>query len=145
MDRNSHSEPAATPTVLFLCVQNAGRSQMAAGWMRHLGGDRVQVFSGGSRPAAEIHAIAAEAMDEVGIDIRHAAPQAWNDETVRAADVVVTMGCGDTCPVYPGKRYEDWELTDPNNQPIEVVREVRNEIEWRVRKLMTSLGVTANH
>ena len=84
-------------------------------------------------------------MDEVGIDIRHASPQAWHDETVRAADVVVTMGCGDTCPVYPGKRYEDWELTDPNNQPIEVVREVRDEIERRVRSLMTSLGVAANH
>ncbi|MDJ0498495.1 MAG: arsenate reductase ArsC [Acidimicrobiia bacterium] len=132
------------PTVMFLCVQNAGRSQMAAGWLRHLGGDRVEVLSGGSRPASEIHAVAAQAMDEVGIDIRQTSPQAWSDEAIRAADVVVTMGCGDTCPVYPGKRYEDWELTDPNQQPIHVVRDVRDEIEQRVRRLMASLGVATS-
>ena len=144
MNKENDATTAGVPTVLFLCVQNAGRSQMAAGWLRHLGGDRVQVFSGGSRPATAIHAVAAQAMDEVRIDIRDASPQAWRDETVRAADVVVTMGCGDTCPFYPGKRYEDWELTDPNNQPIEVVREVRDEIERRVRNLMSSLGVTTS-
>lgn len=141
MDQNSGKGSSAVPKVLFVCVQNAGRSQMAAGWLRHLGGNRVEVFSGGSNPATQVHAVAAQAMDEVGIDIRLASPQLWTAETIRAADVVVTMGCGDACPVYPGKRYEDWELTDPHDQPIEIVREVRNEIERRVRNLMDSLGV----
>ena len=130
------------PRVLFLCVHNAGRSQMAAGWLRHLAGDSVDVFSGGSEPAETINPKAVEAMAEVGIDIRSATPQPWDRETIRAADVVVTMGCGDTCPVFPGKRYEDWELTDPAGQPIELVRQVRDDIGERVRVLMASLGVS---
>jgi len=125
--------------VLFLCVHNAGRSQMAAGWMRHLAGDRVEVFSGGSEPADEVNKVAVEAMAEKGIDIRGAVPQRWSDETVGAADVVVTMGCGDSCPVFPGKRYIDWELDDPSGQPIEVVRKVRDELEARVRALLVEL------
>lgn len=129
------------PSVLFLCVQNAGRSQMAAGWLRHLAGDGVEVYSGGSAPASDIHQSAVEAMAEVGIDIRTEFPKPWADEIVRAADVVITMGCGDACPVYPGKRYEDWALTDPGGQPIEVVREVRDEIKERVEALMSSLDV----
>jgi arsenate reductase len=129
------------PSVLFLCVQNAGRSQMAAGWLRHLAGDGVEVYSGGSAPAADIHQTAVEAMAEVGIDIRTEFPKPWADEIVRAADVVITMGCGDACPVYPGKRYEDWELSDPGGQPIEVVREVRDQIKERVEALMSSLDV----
>ena len=132
---------AATPAVLFLCVHNAGRSQMAAGWLRHLAGDAVDVFSGGSEPAEETNAAAVEAMAEVGVDISGQRPQRWSDEVVRAADVIVTMGCGDACPIYPGKRYEDWELTDPAGQPLDVVREVRDDIEARVRALMASLDV----
>jgi arsenate reductase len=131
--------PDGKPTVLFLCVHNAGRSQMAAGWMRHLVGNSVVVFSGGSEPAASVNPVAVEAMAEVGIDIGARLPQPWTDEAVRSADVVVTMGCGDTCPVFPGKRYEDWELTDPAGQPIEVVRAVRDQIEQRVRGLVASL------
>ena len=127
--------------VLFLCVHNAGRSQMAAGWLRHLAGEGVDVFSGGSEPASDVNQVAVEAMAEVGIDIRGEAPKLWTDEIVRAADVVITMGCGDTCPLFPGKRYEDWELTDPAGQPIEVVRLVRDDIEQRVRELMASLEV----
>ncbi|MGZ5383761.1 MAG: arsenate reductase ArsC [Acidimicrobiia bacterium] len=131
------------PAVLFLCVHNAGRSQMAAGWLRHLAGDAVEVFSGGSEPAADVNQVAVEAMAEVGIDIRAEFPKPWTDEIVRAADVVVTMGCGDACPVFHGKRYEDWELTDPAGQPIDVVRGVRDDIEARVRTLMASLDVPA--
>jgi arsenate reductase (thioredoxin) len=129
------------PAVLFLCVHNAGRSQMAAGWLRHMAGDTVVVFSGGSEPAADVNQVAVEAMAEVGIDIRTEFPKPWTDEIVRAADVVITMGCGDACPVYPGKRYEDWELTDPAGQPIEFVREVRDDIAARVRALMASLDI----
>ena len=129
------------PTVLFLCVHNAGRSQMAAGWMRHLAGDRVRVLSGGSDPAERINPMAAAAMAEVGIDISDQQPQRWNDAAIQSADVVVTMGCGDTCPYYPGRRYEDWELPDPAGQPLEVVRRVRDEIEQRVRVLLTNLGI----
>ncbi len=131
------------PAVLFLCVHNAGRSQMAAGWLRHLAGDAVDVYSGGSDPGSEINAAAVEAMAEIGIDIRSEFPKPWTDEIVRAADVVVTMGCGDACPLFPGKRYEDWELTDPAGQPLEVVRTVRDDIEQRVRTLMESLDVPA--
>jgi arsenate reductase len=130
-----------TPAVLFLCVQNAGRSQMAAGWLRHLAGDAVEVFSGGSEPAGNVNHTAVEAMAEVGIDIADEHPKPWADETVRAAGVVITMGCGDACPVYPGKRYEEWELADPADQPIEVVREVRDEIRRRVGVLMESLDL----
>ena len=130
------------PAVLFLCVHNAGRSQIAAGWLRHLAGDRVDVFSGGSEPGFETNQQAIAAMDEVGIDISRELPQPWTNEIARAADVIVTMGCGDACPVFPGKRYEDWELTDPSGQPIDVVREVRDDIKARVEALMDSLDIT---
>jgi protein-tyrosine-phosphatase len=129
------------PSVLFLCVHNAGRSQMAAGWMRHLAGDKVDVFSGGSEPAAELNQSAVAAMAEKGIDISKELPQPWADEIVRAANVVVTMGCGDACPVYPGNRYIDWELDDPAGQSIEDVRPIRDDIEQRVRGLMAEIGV----
>jgi arsenate reductase len=129
------------PSVLFLCVHNAGRSQMAAGWMRHLAGDRVDVFSGGSEPAAEVNKAAVAAMAERGVDISGELPQPWADEIVRAADVIVTMGCGDACPVYPGKRYLDWELDDPAGKPVEAVRPIRDDVEQRVRALLSELGV----
>lgn len=131
-----------TPAVLFLCVHNAGRSQMAAGWMRQLAGDAVEVFSGGSEPSLETNAVAIEAMAEVGIDIATEYPKPWTDEIARAVDVIVSMGCGDACPVYPGKRYEDWELTDPSSQPIEVVRTVREDIKGHVEQLMRTLQLT---
>lgn len=131
-----------TPTVLFLCVHNAGRSQMAAGWMRHLAGDRVEVLSGGSEPASEVNPSAIEAMREVGIDIAGEAPRPWTDEILGAADLVVTMGCGDTCPVVPGTRYLDWELEDPAGRPVDAVRPIRDDIEHRVRRLLDDLGVT---
>ena len=130
-----------TPPVLFLCVHNAGRSQMAAGWLRHLAGDRVQVLSGGSNPGGQINPTAVEAMAEAGIDIADEYPKPWTEETLGAADVVITMGCGDACPVIPGKRYLDWELDDPAGKPIEQVRPVRDDIEQRVRDLMGDLGV----
>jgi arsenate reductase (thioredoxin) len=131
------------PTVLFLCVHNAGRSQMAAGWLRHLADGAVEVLSGGSDPGASANPAAVDAMAEVGIDISTRHPRRWTDDDLGAADVIVTMGCGDTCPVLPGKRYEDWELTDPAGQPIEVVRAVRDDIEARVRSLIAELGVGA--
>ena len=129
------------PSVLFLCVHNAGRSQMAAGFMRSLSDGAVDVFSGGSEPAESVNRAAMEAMAEKGIDIADEIPQPWSDESVRAADVVVTMGCGDTCPVFPGKRYVDWELEDPAGKTLEEVRPIRDELEKRVRSLMTDLGV----
>ncbi|MFH2073238.1 MAG: arsenate reductase ArsC, partial [Actinomycetota bacterium] len=131
------------PGVLFLCVHNAGRSQMAAGWLRHLAGGAVDVFSGGSEPAGSLNQAAVEAMAEVGIDIRAEIPKPWADDVVRSVDVIVTMGCGDACPVYPGKRYEDWVLDDPAGEPSEVVRRVRDDIERRVRALLSGLGVPA--
>jgi len=133
----------AKPRVLFLCVHNAGRSQMAAGWLRHLAGNAVDVYSGGSEPAPEVNPVAVKAMAEVGIDITAEPPSRWTEGIVCAADVVVTMGCGDSCPVYPGKRYEDWELTDPAGQLIEEVRKVRDQIERRVRRLMADLDIPA--
>ena len=133
--------PAVTPGVLFLCVHNAGRSQMAAGWLRHLAGDTVVVWSGGSEPGSEINPAAVAAMAEVGIDITDEFPKPWTDEIVRAADVVITMGCGDACPLYPGKRYEDWELDDPAGKDLESVRPIRDEIRVRVEALMASLGI----
>ena len=142
-DRAVDPAPASTPTVLFLCVHNAGRSQMAAGWLRHLAGDRVTVYSGGSAPAAEVNASAVAAMAEVGIDITAEFPKPWTEETVQAADVVITMGCGDACTLYPGKRYEDWELDDPAGQDVAAVRPIRDEIRGRVEQLMESLGVDA--
>jgi arsenate reductase len=135
---------AGRPTVLFLCVHNAGRSQMAAGWLRHLAGDSVDVFSGGSDPAPHTNPTAIAAMGEVGIDITSDLPARWTDEAARAADVIVTMGCGDACPVYPGTRFEDWDLADPAGQPIEVVRAVRDEIETRVHALLASLNVPSH-
>jgi arsenate reductase len=126
-------------SVLFVCVHNAGRSQMAAGWLRHLAGDTVEVRSAGSEPADRINPVAVEAMREVGIDITGGRPNKLDYGTARDSDVIVTMGCGDTCPVFPGKRYEDWQLTDPAGQPIEVVRGVRDEIRTRVEKLLAEL------
>jgi protein-tyrosine-phosphatase len=133
----------SAPTVLFLCVHNAGRSQMALGWFNRLAGERAIAFSGGSEPGDEINAAAIEVMAEVGIDIAAEYPKRWTDEIVRAADVVVTMGCGDACPYFPGKRYEDWELEDPAGKPVDAVRTIRDEIEGRVRTLLAELGVAA--
>jgi protein-tyrosine-phosphatase len=129
------------PTVLFLCVHNAGRSQMALGWFNHLAGDRATAWSGGSEPGLEVNPSAVMAMAEVGIDIAKEFPKPWTDEIVQAADVVITMGCGDACPLFPGKRYEDWELIDPAGQDVDAVRPIRDEIERRVRELLSSLGV----
>ena len=131
------------PTVLFVCVHNAGRSQMAAGYLRELGGDRVEVLSAGSAPKDEINPVAVEAMAEQGIDIAGNTPKVLTTEAVKDSDVVITMGCGDACPIFPGKRYEDWELTDPAGQPIDVVREVRDDIRGRVEALLQSLTTTS--
>ncbi|MCJ1714483.1 arsenate reductase ArsC [Curtobacterium sp. VKM Ac-2922] len=127
------------PAVLFVCVHNAGRSQMAAGFLRHLAGDRIDVYSAGSEPAHHINPVAVQAMAEEGIDIAGEQPQILTTESVRQADVVVTMGCGDACPVFPGKRYEDWDLTDPAGQPLEVVRQVRDDVRRRVATLVAEL------
>jgi arsenate reductase (thioredoxin) len=127
------------PTVLFVCVHNAGRSQMAAGYMRELSGGMVRVLSGGSEPGTVINAVAVAAMAEDGIDISGAVPSILETEDVRASDVVITMGCGDACPIFPGKRYEDWELTDPAGLSIEAVRPIRDEIRRRVEKLLAEL------
>jgi arsenate reductase len=129
----------ARPTVLLVCVHNAGRSQMAAGWLTKLAGDQVHVRSAGSEPAGSINPIAVEAMAEVGIDITGEAPKLLTTDAVFESDVVITMGCGDTCPIYPGKRYEDWDLEDPAGKDITVVRRVRDEIEGRVRALIVEL------
>jgi len=127
------------PTVLFVCVHNAGRSQMAAGFMRELGGDRVEVLSAGSAPKDSINPIAVEAMAEVGIDIRNQQPKVLTAEAVLESDAVITMGCGDACPFYPGKRYEDWVLEDPAGQDIDFVRKVRDDIKARVEGLLAEL------
>jgi arsenate reductase len=127
------------PSVLFVCVHNAGRSQMAAGWLASLAGDSIDVFSAGSAPAESINPVAVEAMAEVGVDIAGEQPKVLTTDAVQQADVVITMGCGDECPYFPGKRYEDWVLTDPAGQGIDVVREVREEIRSRVEALITSL------
>ena len=131
------------PSVMFLCVHNAGRSQMASGWLKFLSDDRVDVFSGGSEPASTVNPAAAEAMAEVGIDIRTEFPKPWTDEIIRAADVVITMGCGDACPVYPGKRYEDWVLDDPEGLGLEAVRPIRDEIRRRVERLIEEMKIPA--
>ena len=138
----SEVDPSRPPAVLFLCTHNAGRSQMAAGFTRHLGGDRVEVYSGGTEPGDELNRAAVEAMAEVGIDISSEFPQPWTDEIVRAADVVVSMGCGDACPVFPGKRYLDWDLTDPAGRSVDEVRPIRDDIRARVEGLLADLGVT---
>lgn len=127
------------PTVLFVCVHNAGRSQMAAGFMRELGGDRVEVLSAGSAPKDSINPIAVEAMAELGIDIANQQPKVLTTEAVIESDAVITMGCGDACPFFPGKRYEDWVLEDPAGQDIEFVRKVRDEIKSRVASLLGEL------
>jgi arsenate reductase (thioredoxin) len=129
------------PTVLFVCVHNAGRSQMAAGFLGNLAGDRVEVLSAGSEPADLVNPVAIEAMAEVGIDISREKPKLLQDTAVREADVVITMGCGDACAIYPGKRYVDWDLPDPAGQPLGAVRPIREEIESRVRSLIRSLAL----
>ncbi len=126
-------------TILFVCVHNAGRSQMAAGFMRTLGGDRVEVLSAGSAPKDSINPIAVQAMAELGIDIADQQPKILTPESVQASDVVITMGCGDACPYYPGKRYEDWKLDDPAGQGIEPVRVIRDEIKGRIEALLAEL------
>ena len=127
------------PTVLFVCVHNAGRSQMAAGFLQHLAGDRVDVLSAGSEPKDAINPVAVAAMAEVGIDIAGAQPKVLTTESVQDSDVVVTMGCGDACPFFPGKRYEDWKLDDPAGQGIEAVRVIRDDVRARVEALIASL------
>ena len=129
------------PAVLFLCTHNAGRSQMAMGWFDHLAAGRAVAWSGGSEPAAEVNPAAVLAMAEVGIDIAGAQPRRWTDELVGSADVVVTMGCGDACPVLPGTSYRDWELPDPAGMGVEGVRPIRDEIERRVLGLLAELGL----
>lgn len=127
------------PTVLFVCVHNAGRSQMAAALLARAAGDRVHVRSAGTEPIDRIHPQVVEAMREVGVDLEDRKPRALEDDSVREADVVVTMGCGDECPFYPGKRYEDWELPDPAAKPLQEVRRIRDDIDGRVRLLLSSL------
>ena len=127
------------PTVLFVCVHNAGRSQMAAGYLSHLSGERVRVLSAGTEPADRVNPMAIQAMAEEGIDLRKAVPEVLTPDSVRASDVVITMGCGDQCPVFPGIRYEDWPLDDPAGQPIEVVRKIRDDIKARVVDLLATL------
>jgi arsenate reductase len=131
----------STPSVLFVCVHNAGRSQMAAGWLRHLAGDKVEVRSAGSLPGDQVNPAAVAAMAEVGIDISDQRPTVLTTDAVEASDVVITMGCGDTCPDFPGKRYLDWELEDPAGKGVESVRPIRDEIQDRIRGLLTELQV----
>ena len=127
------------PTVLFVCVHNAGRSQMAAGYLKALAGDRVEVLSAGSEPKDQINPVAVEAMAEEGIDISAETPKVLTADAVEASDVVITMGCGDTCPIFPGKRYEDWQLDDPAEQDVDAVRPIRDEIDRRIRVLVDEL------
>lgn len=134
------ADQTGKPTVLFVCVHNAGRSQMAAGYLQHLAGDRIQVLSAGSQPADQVNPAAVAAMAEEGIDIAAAQPKVLTTEAVQESDVVITMGCGDACPFYPGTRYEDWKLDDPAGQGIEAVRPIRDEIKGRVEELIASLA-----
>jgi arsenate reductase len=131
------------PEVLFVCVQNAGRSQLAAGILRHLAGDRVSVRTAGSAPAAAVRSVIVTALDEIGVPVAGEYPKPLTDEVVRAADVVITMGCGDACPIYPGRQYLDWDLADPADLPLAQVRQIRDDIEARVRELVATLGVNA--
>ena len=131
------------PAVLFLCTHNAGRSQMATGFFKHLAADQATVYSGGSEPAAEVNPAAVAAMAEKGIDIATEQPKRWTPDMLEAVDVVVTMGCGDACPVLPGRRYDEWILPDPAGQSLDAVRPIRDEIEQRVRKLLAELGIDA--
>jgi len=130
----------STPTVLFVCVHNAGRSQMAAGYLRHLAGDRVEVLSSGSEPKDQINPVAADVMLEEGIDIRDNEPKILTDDQVQASDVVITMGCGDACKFYPGKRYEDWELEDPAGKDVDTVRRIRDDIKGRIERLIAEIA-----
>jgi len=134
---------SSKPSVLFVCVHNAGRSQMAAGWLRDLAGERVEVRSAGSEPADHINPAAVQAMAEVGIDITGGQPRKLDYATAESSDVIITMGCGDTCPVFPGKRYEDWQLPDPAGQPIEVVRKIRDDIRVRVENLLAEITTSS--
>jgi len=133
------TDTSARPSVLFVCVHNAGRSQMAAGFLRDIAGDRIEVRSAGSMPAEQINPIAVEAMSELGIDITAEQPKVLTTEAVQASDVVITMGCGDACPFFPGKRYEDWTLDDPAGQGIDAVRPIRDEIRRRIEQLTSEL------
>ncbi|MGA5566818.1 arsenate reductase ArsC [Streptomyces platensis] len=133
------SDTAAKPSVLFVCVHNAGRSQMAAAFLTHLAGDHVEVRSAGSAPAHTVHPAVVEAMAEVGIDLSAQRPKVLTTEAVQASDIVITMGCGDACPVFPGKHYRDWKLADPAGQGVDAVRPIRNEIEQRSRDLLAEL------
>ena len=135
-------DPSIKPTVLFLCTHNAGRSQMALGFFTHLAGQQAVAWSGGSEPGDQINPVAVAAMAEIGIDITGEYPKPWTDEIVQAADVVITMGCGDACPIFPGKRYDNWELPDPASQDLDAVRPIRNDIEERVHRLLADLNVT---
>ncbi len=137
------STPASRPSVLFVCVHNAGRSQMGAAFLTHLAGDRVEVRSAGSAPADSVNPAVVEAMREVGIDISDQKPKVLSTQAVQASDVVITMGCGDACPVFPGKRYLDWQLDDPAGQGVEAVRPIRDAVEQRVRGLLAELGIPA--
>jgi protein-tyrosine-phosphatase len=144
VERSAHSQGAIMkdrPEVLFVCVHNAGRSQMAAALTQQLSGGRVHVRSAGSEPAGRINLAVIEVMDELGLDLLQEFPEPLTDEVVKAADVVITMGCGDACPLYPGKRYEDWELDDPAGQPVEKVRQIREAIRGHVEQLLDELGV----
>ena len=134
-----------SPTVLFLCVHNAGRSQMALGWFEHFAGEQAIAWSGGSEPGTEVNPAAIAAMAEVGIDISREFPKPWTEEIVKAADVVVTMGCGDACPLFAGKRYEDWTLDDPAGLGVDAVRPIRDDIRQHVLDLLVSLGVEPVH
>lgn len=134
------SAPAPRPSVLFVCVHNAGRSQMAAAFLSHLAGDRIEVRSAGSAPADTVNPAVVAAMNEVGIDISAETPKILTTEAVQASDVVITMGCGDTCPVFPGKRYLDWKLDDPAGQGVDAVRPIRDEIRARVEGLITEIA-----
>lgn len=137
------SAPAPRASVLFVCVHNAGRSQMGAAFLAHLAGDRVEVRSAGSAPADAVNPAVVEAMTEVGIDISAETPKILTTEAVQSSDVVITMGCGDACPVFPGKRYLDWQLEDPAGQGVDAVRPIRDQIEQRVRGLLAELGIPA--
>ena len=131
---------AERPQVLFVCVHNAGRSQIAAAFLSRLGEGRIDVRSAGSAPAEEIHPVVVQAMEEVGIDLSAERPKRIDDDVVRASDVVITMGCGDACPIYPGKRYEDWEIEDPSGRSLEEVRRIRDDLERRVSELVSDLA-----
>jgi arsenate reductase len=140
MNVNIYDLRVAAPEILFVCVHNAGRSQMAAGLLERLAGDRVRVLSAGSEPADELNPAVVDAMNEIGIDISAERPKKLENEMVRESDVVITMGCGDACPIYPGKRYEDWDLEDPSGKDLETVRRIRDEIRGRVESLIESLS-----